>query len=91
MSVPELVLTVHSCAHGGLEEVGGAYVLLQYCRYPLVPELTSGGMGRREGEEVGVRRRGKGEEWGGWRVLRYLIFCNTCTFHVLIPSTRQRM
>ena len=48
------VLKVHSHAHLGLEEVGGAYVLLQYGRYPLMSEFLSGrgrSVGGNEGEE----------------------------------------
>ena len=59
MCVGEQVLKVHSHAHLGLEEVGGAYVLLQYSRYPLMSEFLSW-----EGEREGER-----EECGGKRAM----------------------
>ena len=55
MCVGEQVLKVHSHAHLGLEEVGGAYVFLQYGRYPLMSEFLSG-----RGRSGGGTRERKG-------------------------------
>ncbi|KAL5477300.1 hypothetical protein EMCRGX_G024078 [Ephydatia muelleri] len=52
--------------HRGLEEVGGAYVLLQHCCYPLVSELMSGGDGRphlREAKGTPLSVQGHATEW----------------------------
>ena len=61
MCVGEQVLKVNSHAHLGLEEVGGAYVLLQYSRYPLMSEFLSGGGGGGGGEGGVWGEEGDGE------------------------------